>query len=247
MNLRFLIILAYYKRPNMVLNALHSIANLTYDNWHLAFIDDSGDDSFKDTLLNYGLDNSKVTYIPTYDTDEYKKSIGGSRHGHFMNEAIETISSDVYIILCDDDALVPTYLTDLNTFYQNNPTCSWAYSKVYFFDPSIEYYFNGSATPSIVHPGSTYTLNMYDEPIIPMGKVDSSQITFRTQAFLDNNIQYAYPQTRGLDSYIFGKFIECCGLCQPTGVFGQYKGAFPDQLGNRFASDNSSEFSIQNH
>jgi len=98
-----------------------------------------------------------------------------------------------------------------------------------------------------MHHGSTYTLNMYDQPIVPMGKIDSSQITFRTQAFLDNNIQYAYPQTRGLDSYIFGKFTEYCGLCQPTGFFGQYKGAFADQLGNRFANDNNSEFSIYNN
>ena len=115
-NTKFLIILAYYKRPVMVFNALNSIKNLQYQNWHLDFIDDSGDDSFKETLLNSGLDNSKIRYIPTYDTDEMKKSIGGSRHGHFMNESIKNSDADVVVILCDDDAIISDGLNKLDKF-----------------------------------------------------------------------------------------------------------------------------------
>ncbi len=39
-NLKFELIIAYYKRPKIVLNALESIIKSTYDNWHLTFIDD---------------------------------------------------------------------------------------------------------------------------------------------------------------------------------------------------------------
>ena len=81
MNLKFLIVLAYYKRPNMVLNALHSIANLTYNNWHLAFIDDSGDDSFKETLFTYGLylKGYKILAAPHANTWHLKNPQGGIR------------------------------------------------------------------------------------------------------------------------------------------------------------------------
>ena len=59
-NLKFELIIAYYKRPKIVLNALESIIKSTYDNWHLTFVDDSGDDSFKETFLNFGFDKSKI-------------------------------------------------------------------------------------------------------------------------------------------------------------------------------------------
>ena len=135
-NTKFLIILAYYKRPVMVFNALNSIKNLQYQNWHVDFIDDSGDDSFKETLLTAGLDNSKITYIPTYDTDEIKKSVGGSRHGHFMNESIRNSDADVIVILCDDDALISDGLNKLDKFYTENPTINWSYSFVKYYNPT---------------------------------------------------------------------------------------------------------------
>jgi glycosyltransferase involved in cell wall biosynthesis len=123
--LKFEIVLVYYKRPQIVLNALDSIKQLQYKNWHLTFIDDSGDDSFKDTLLQYGLDNEKVTYVASFDSEEMKKEQGGSRHGYFMNEAIYTSDSDIVVILCDDDAIVDGYFEYLDEYYQLNPEINW--------------------------------------------------------------------------------------------------------------------------
>ena len=37
---KFIIILAYYNRPKLVLHALESIKNLDYDNYEVHFIDD---------------------------------------------------------------------------------------------------------------------------------------------------------------------------------------------------------------
>ena len=41
--LKFLILLFYYNRPKMVLNALNSINKLSYKNFEIAFIDDGSD------------------------------------------------------------------------------------------------------------------------------------------------------------------------------------------------------------
>jgi glycosyltransferase involved in cell wall biosynthesis len=247
MNLKFLIVLVYYKRPQIVLNALQSIKELSYDNWQLDFIDDSGDDAFKETLMNFGLDNSKVNYIASYDSEETKRSIGGSRHGHFMNESIKNSDSDIIVILCDDDAIVNRSFEYLNEYYQLNPEVNWAYSKVYFYDPTKESYLDGKTEDQLTyrHHGSTYTLNQYSDPLIPMGKIDGSQITFRSKVFKEGNLWYPSPQTRNLDASIFEQIIQKYGYCYPTFIYGQYKGAFADQLGNRW-TDNHDEFNITN-
>jgi glycosyltransferase involved in cell wall biosynthesis len=241
--LKFLIVLVYYKRPTIVLNALESIKNLSYNNWQLDFIDDSGDEKFKETLLNYGLDNSKINYIPINDSESDKVSQGGSRHGAFMNNSIKKSDSDVIVILCDDDAIVNGYLEYLNDYYQLNPEVNWAYSNVYFYDPTKEFYSNSQNKIQSIytHPGSTYTLNQYTDPLNPLGKIDGSQITFRSKIFKEGNLWYPSPQTRGLDAFIFTQIFQEYGYCYPTFIYGQYKGAFSDQLGNRWI-DTQNEF-----
>jgi len=247
MNLKFLIVLVYYKRPKIVLNALESIKNLSYENWQLDFIDDSGDDAFRETLFNFGLDNNKINYIPINDSTDTKIQQGGSRHGEFMNNSIKNSNSDIVVILCDDDAVVNGYFEYLNEYYQLNPEVNWAYSKVYFYDPTKESYINGKTEDQLTyqHPGSTYTLNQYNSPLIPMGKIDGSQITFRKKIFTEGNLWYPSPQTRNLDESIFKKIIQQYGYCYPTFTYGQYKGAFADQLGNRW-SETQDEFEITN-
>lgn len=245
MDLNFLIILAYYRRPKMVLNALESIKNLTYQNWNLEFIDDSGDDDFKSTLLNYGLDNSKVNYTAIFDSEEQKELQGGSRHGEFMNKAIHNSNSDVVIILCDDDAIINGSFEYLNEYYQLNPKVYWAYSKVLFFDPSKEHYSEATKECRYTHPGSSYEiLNSWETPIYPYCKVDGAQVSFRTKVFKEGNISYPSPQTRNLDAAIFEKIYNQYGYCYPTFTYGQYKAAFDDCMGNRFKNNVNDEYKI---
>ena len=46
-NFKFLIVLPYYNRPEMFRNGLKSLLESTYDNWHLAVIDDGSDEGKK--------------------------------------------------------------------------------------------------------------------------------------------------------------------------------------------------------
>ncbi len=240
---KFLIILAYYKRPELVLNAINSIKNLQYENWQLDFIDDSGDNNFQDILLNFGFDNSKVNYIPINDTDEVKKSIGGSRHGHFMNESIKNSDADIVIILCDDDAILPNYLEDLNEYYTVNQNIVWAYSKVKYYIPNTESYLQAKEDfERVRHIGVIANLNINMSPINPDCKCDSSQVTFRRLCFTEKNIWYPYPQTKNLDSAIYNRMYQVWGNCHPTNIYGQCKGVFSEQLGAR---SNDFEISIK--
>jgi glycosyltransferase involved in cell wall biosynthesis len=233
--MKFLILLAYYRRPQMVLNALESIKELQNDNFELVFIDDSGDNNFETTFNEFFPPEilKKSSYYAIMQDDVLKVNQHGSVHGYVMNQSIKESDADILIVLCDDDALIPTYLDDLDKFYTENPNINYAYSYVLYFDPSKQHYKEATIQPSYSHHGSTYTLNMHSAPIDPFCNLDSSQVTFRTKCFKEDNIWYPYPQTRGLDAAIYKQFYKSYGPCYPTGVFGQFKGAFGDQLGNR--------------
>ena len=231
-NLKFELIIAYYKRPKIVLNALESILKSTYDNWHLTFVDDSGDDSFKETFLNYGFDSSKITYSPILMSDDEKNNIGGSIFGKYVNDAIQNTDADIIILICDDDAIFPDYMENLNKFYTKNPDKMWGYSHVKFFNPEKQHYSESTDVPSD-RTFNTSNLNDYTLPIQPSCRVDSSQVSFRKNAFTQTNLWYPYPYTKDLDRNVFEKLYEKIGLCHFTNCYGQYKGWFANQLGVR--------------
>lgn len=231
-NLKFELIVAYYKRPKIVLNALESIAKLSYDNWHLTFIDDSGDNSFEESFLKFGFDNKKINYVSIMMGDDEKVKIGGSIFGKYVNNSIKDSDADIIILICDDDALFSDYLENLNKFYNENPNVMWGYSHVKFFNPEIQHYSEATETPND-YTFNTSSLNAHTQPIHPSCRVDSSQVSFRRSAFVDNNVWYPYPHTKDLDRNVFEKMFVKIGWCPFTNCYGQYKGWFENQLGVR--------------
>ena len=234
-NLKFELVIAYYKRPKIVLNALDSIKNSTYLNWNLTFIDDSGDDSFRETFNNFGLDSSKISYIPILMDDKEKLKIGGSIFGKYINDVILNSNSDIFILICDDDALTCDYMEKLNTFYKENPDAHWSYCHLNFYNPEIEMYSSSrNYCENISLNGAD--LNSFSNPINPNSKVDSSQVSFKIDSLLNKNILYPYPYTSGLDAFIFNNFYNVWGYCPFNGIVGQHKGWFENQLGVRHSS-----------
>jgi len=233
-SLKFELIIPYYKRPKLVRNALDSIMNLKYDNWHLTFIDDSGDDAFKETFLNYGFNKDKITYVPILMSDDEKTKNGGSIFGKYVNESIVNSDCDIVMLICDDDAVDSEYLNNLNNFYTTNPEEQWGYSHVKIYNPSIEHYSVADKNPSIDDwSNKLVDLNQSTKPIHPVCRIDSSQITFRKKAMVDGDVWYSFPMTANLDADIFMKMFNKYSFCKFTGCYGQYKGWFEDQLGAR--------------
>lgn len=230
-NLKFELIIFYYKRPSIVLNALESIIKSDYDDWHLTLIDDSGDEDFKDIFLNYGFPLEKITYTPILMSDEEKKINKGSVFGKYTNETILNTDADIIVPICDDDAILPNYMTNLNRFYQENPNKNWGYCHLEYFDPDTQHY--SESVEDFKSPFGNPNLNRFTEPINPRLRLDSSQVTFRKIAFTDGNVWYPYPHTANLDSHLFRNMYFKWGPCHFTGFKGQYKGWFANQLGKR--------------
>lgn len=222
--MKFHILLPYYRRPEIVIGALNSVIDSTYKNYKLSFIDDSGDESFKQTFLSLG-SFKEEDYVPVLMSDKEKQSIGGSIIGKVMNSEISNYESDKIIILCDDDALFPDYLEKLNNFYTKNPDNLWSYCYVSIFNPLEESYKTSKINLST-------SLNQYTTPIHPWHKVDASQVSFSRDYFIKTT-GFSYPLTRNLDADIYNKLFPILGNCAPNYIIGQYKGTHEKQLGNR--------------
>lgn len=223
---KFLIILLYYDRPNMVKNALNSIKHLDYDNWELAFIDDGskvcGEPVVRSMLPEY-LD--RIKFFRLNDTIEDKEK-NEARYGSCMNQAIDESDADIVVVVCDDDALVSNYLTNLNNFFNNFPEELWAYCHVIEYNPETE-----TAGPHL--PIKISALNHNRIPVMPACILDSSQVVFKRQLFIDGTVRWPSPRSSCLDAVVFEKIQHIKGPCPWAGCYGQYKGIYPDQHGKR--------------
>jgi glycosyltransferase involved in cell wall biosynthesis len=228
---KVLIILVYYNRPSIVLNALESIQELNYENFEVHLIDDGSEFKGQEVVEKHFpslLNKFSFKYIE--DTVETKKQRGGSVFGNYINQKIKESDSDIVITLCDDDALFPNYLNDLNMFFNKNPNEMWCYCYVKFYNPEKNHYKTATEKPD--NPTfNTSTLNSHTGKIIPSCRVDSSQVAFRRYAFIKGNVWFPYPQTADLDRYVFERMVTKWGLCPFLGTYGQYKGWFENQLG----------------
>ena len=225
---KFLIILAYYERPKIVLNSLRSILDIGYPEFEVHFIDDGstnrGEPVVREVCSSI-IDKFKFDYID--HTIEQKKLQGGSVHGLFLNKAINESDADHVIVLCDDDAIYPDFLTKLNIHInkEENKDKNYFYHNMVLYDSLIEPYEDG-----IERKDFSYFTNQWKTPINCAGKVDSSQVTYSRHAFVEAGLTYPAPQTSGLDMAIYNKMANVWGLCEYSGLISQLKSNNSDNL-----------------
>jgi hypothetical protein len=58
-------------------------------------------------------------------------------------------------------------------------------------------------------------------------------VTFRRECFTNGLARYPFPQTKNLDESLFKQFYKLYGDCVYTGITGQYKAIYENQLGAR--------------
>ncbi len=230
---KFLIVLNYYERPQLVRNTLNSIRELQSDNWELAFIDDGsiaeGEPIAREIFTERELWRTK--FYRCNDSIEQKRVQGGSRHGQYNNEAICNSDADYFIMLCDDDAIIPDYFARLNEVLGFKPY-PYAYCNILFFNPSKESYKNATIMPRERFQGSNYRLN-HHHPLNPSCCIDASQMICNTGCVKEGLVKFPYPQTACLDANVYQQLYALYGNCTPVNIYGQYKATHVQQLGNR--------------
>ena len=225
---KFLIILAYYERPKIVVNALNSILDIEYPNYEVHFIDDGSVTKGEEIVRN--LCNSiidKFTFHYIDNTLEQKIKQDGSIHGKYLNKAIQESDADHVIILCDDDALYPNFLNNLNEFLnkEENLDKKYFYHNILIYNSLVETYKDG-----IDKNDMSYFTNQWKEPISCACKVDSTQVTYSREAFVKNGLSYPFPQTAGLDAAIYDQMFHHWGPANYTGLISQIKSNNQDNL-----------------
>jgi len=177
----------------MVINALKSIkkANELYENWELAFIDDSstiaGEGVVKEQLPNL---LNKINFYNSNSTTE-EKIKHTITHVVVANKILKKTDADIAIVLCDDDALYPDYLLKLNDFFNNNPDINSCYSDMVIFNPLEENYdglyekyldctlFSKNLVTS-AYMGTPYERQKGDHgPCCGAGRMDACQVAWR--------------------------------------------------------------------
>lgn len=225
---KFLIILAYYERPTIVLNSLKSILDISYPEFEVHFIDDGstkkGEPVVREVCSSI-IDKFTFHYID--NTVEQKKQQGGSIHGRYLNLAIEQSDADHVIILCDDDAIFPHFLTKLNVFLnkEENIDKKYFYHNMVLYNSLTEPYTVGAERKDL-----SYFTNQWKTPIHCSSRVDSSQVTYSRSSFIDNGLSYPAPQTSGLDAAIYEQMFEKWGPCYYSGLISQVKSNNEDNL-----------------
>lgn len=230
---KFLILLFYYNRPKIFLNALNSILDIKYDNFEVHVIDDGSEiraEPIVKKICEPIINKFRFTYID--DTVEVKKNRGGSNFGKFANESILDSDADHIIPLCDDDAIYPDFLDNLNVLLneKKNYDKNYFYHHVIIYDSLVETYKEGleKHNKSYFTNGTTYPINC-------CRNVDSSQVTFSNNAFKQfENVRYPFPKTANLDADIFQAMYENWGLAHFSGLISQIKSVNKDNLAERW-------------
>ncbi len=241
MNQKILIMMLYYERPTLVVEALKSIvrANDNYKNWHLAFHDDSSPtpgEAIVRTVLPEDMLN-KVTFYRTIATKEQKLASGGML-GHVMNQMISDSDADIAIILCDDDILHEQYLFNLNRYFANKPYEEACYSHVIIFDPNEESWESATNTNN--------PLNYYTTSINPENKLDACQVAWRTSLNKKRGVWFPYPCHKNQDAGFYKRMYEYISTIPFSGFISQYKAIHKDQLSQIEKRNDSLELII-NH
>jgi glycosyltransferase involved in cell wall biosynthesis len=227
--MKVLILLAYFERPNMIKIALESIKRQSYHNWEVAFCDDGINYLGKPIVesMFFEKDLNKFKFYATGDSPEQKKRQGGSKHGQMLNDAITESDADIAFILCDDDALYQDYLKNLVNFYEENTSSIYSYGKVSIYNP------NDFINFEELEDNFNNVLNHRSGPISPAYTVDASQVSWRLKNFKEAGIKFLSPQTAALDANLYQQLEAAFGKCDANECIAQYKGLYPQQLGNR--------------
>jgi glycosyltransferase involved in cell wall biosynthesis len=230
---KFLILMCYYNRPNLVRFALHSVKRQSYKNWEICFVDDGSDISAKDSIDEIlGDEKDKIFYFNTNLSTEEKKINGGSNFGSYWNLRCQLSNADYALILCDDDALMKEYLSNLDQYFQKTNK-KWCYSHFAPYNPYEQTEFLQEKIKCNNEMFKNFSVDLNPESVL-----EACQVVFSLDAFKNNGIEFAYPKTANLDSDLFEKLFPLYGLCSFCSFYGQFKSVSHNRLEIRQNSEN---------
>lgn len=225
--MKTLILLPYFNRPKLLLNALNSLKQSTNQDWLLAFIDDASPTpegrQHVHEVLGYAVVQDRVFFYAV--SKEMKEQCMWTTQPIHMNIAMRQIDSDLTVILCDDDALLPDYIENCVQWFSTNPQELYGFSNVRLFFPDAGETPNESLPIRAFHTNRLVATN-------PVNAIDASQIVWRSKIALERGCFFDEARQYDHDASMWEvMWAKGYGLCPFMGFYGQYKGIHQYQLG----------------
>jgi hypothetical protein len=235
-----LILLVYYNRPLLVRNALasveRSITKYPDLEWHMAVLDDGSDIPAEPVVREVMKDY--LDHISFYRNDiSFREKLEvGITVGRLANNAIRAREESICVTLCDDDELFEDYLYSISRFFGRRKDIRYCYSNILLYNPLVQTY--KDVNVEVVSKLGSY--NQWSKPINCYGKIDGSQVAFRTSCMKEDGIWYLgstiHPTRKenpflvNLDGNLFQKFYSRYGSAQYSDLIAQYKGVHEYQM-----------------
>lgn len=117
------IIIPTYNRAHLILNAINSVINQTYDNWELIVVDDASYDNTDEVIKN--LSDHRIKYI---------KSETNGGNAAARNIGVKAASGEYISFLDSDDLMESNCLEEFFNVLKNKPDTKFAFGGYYILN-----------------------------------------------------------------------------------------------------------------
>ncbi len=121
------VIIPTYNRPHYICEAIDSVLAQTFLDYEIIVVDDGSTDHTAEVLKKYG---DRIRYI-------YQENLGPPGA---MNTGVRHAKGEYYVILGNDDALMPDMLERQVAVLDQNPDVAFVCAGTYFMDANSEIY-----------------------------------------------------------------------------------------------------------
>lgn len=125
-NLKVSVILNSYNRPKMIVDAINSVKNQTYDNWELLIIDDSSNKETIEAIKESIKDNDRCILLRSGVQEQDRNKT--TRYATCINIGLQSASGELITYLTDDDIYYPQRLEKMVESF-SNPEISLVYDR----------------------------------------------------------------------------------------------------------------------
>ncbi len=158
-------LLTSFNRPNLVRQALRSVADQSHRDFELLVLDDSTIMDVRNLVDRYSFPSVRVFQFKVSNAERRQTN----RLGVNLNYGLERASGDLVVYLCDDDFFCPDWFAAADTFFTENTNALAAYGSL-SYTTSSEMDFAHPVGP-VRFPGTLVTA--------PKGQLDHGQVAHR--------------------------------------------------------------------
>lgn len=188
------VIVPCYNGEKYLNECLTSIANQSYDNFEVIFVDNESSDNsvniaetFKDKIADFKISSAKNIFAHSWDEP--------------VSEALKIMSGDYFTIVAADDGLAPDYLEKVASVLNNSE------SEIQCIQSPIRRVFPNGQADILGYPA--LSLGEWKNKLLQHCAVNTPSMVYNKSLYEDNHITYNCEDYLGAADYdLYCQFID---------------------------------------